>query len=118
MPQTEPKLCLTTLNEVSAVIEAEVKARVCELEQNMRDALKQDFYGQADQYKAAAREMDLLRYKLSSAITAVFLDELNRREETRPAVSSVETFDKPAEVELPEIPASKRTLHVVSNDRN
>ena len=36
-----------------------------------------------------------------------------RRKETRPAVSSVETFEKPAEVELPAIKAKSRTLTVV-----
>ncbi len=116
MAQTPCNIDLHTLNEIGPILDAEVKMRVCELEQQMNDALTKEYFSTASELKAAAREMDLLRYRISSVITAVFLDALEAQETARAEVSNVERFPSPATPSLPEIPAKSRTLHVVSQD--
>lgn len=115
---TEPrKIDLHTLNEIGPIIDAEIKMRVCEIEQQAQEALEQDYLSYAAQLKHAARSIDLLRYSVSHAITAVFLDALGQQEHLRPApTANVETVEATKNVELPEIPAKTRTLYVVPND--
>ena len=109
------KYCLATLNAIGKVVDEEVKNRVRELEQLSSDSLDRDYYSNAAEYKASAREMEVFRYRLSSAITAVFIEALQTQENLRaaPVVSAVESATPVPEVELPAIPAKNRTLAVV-----
>lgn len=69
---------LQTINELELVIKAEFKSRVCELEQQARDAESQDLHSYARELKHAAREVEVFSHRISSAFTACFVDQLDR----------------------------------------
>ena len=60
----------------------------------------------------AARELELFRHDLSSALTHLFIEALRQRELQRPGptVDAVEVIEPTPEVALPEIPAQHRTI--------
>jgi len=54
----------------------------------------------------AAREVEMMRHSLKSALDAVLIDELEL------SVSAIEEVKPIPSVELPEIPANTRTLSI------
>lgn len=81
----------------------------------MEKALNQKLFSYADRLKASASQVDFLRYRLSSAITAVYIATLETNEfaKSAPVRKDVMALVVPAPVELPEIPVKRRTLTVV-----
>ncbi len=69
---------LQTINELQLVLHAEFKSRVCELEQQSRDAESKDLHTCARELRHAAREIEVFGHRVSSAFTAVFIDQLDR----------------------------------------
>ena len=107
---------LHTLNAIQPLIERCLKDRVIELEQSSRDAIQNEYLSTAAELRCAAREIDILRYAVSSVITQEFISALREQELARPAVvasaKEVEVVSSPEEVELPELPAKTRTVDV------
>ena len=87
---------LQTINELQSLIDSLIKERVCDLEMEARNAEEQGFHTSSKQIKHAAREVELLRFQISSAFTAVFMDSLDTM---LPAVKS----EKVTSVELPQL---------------
>ena len=69
---------LQTINELELVIKSEFKSRVCELEQQCRDAEAKDLHSYARELRHAAREVEIFGHRVSSVFTAVFIDQLDR----------------------------------------
>lgn len=69
---------LQTINELELVIKAEFKSRVMELEQQARDAESQDMHSYSRELRHAAREVEVFSYRISTAFTACFIDQLDR----------------------------------------
>lgn len=80
---------LQTINDLEQVIKSEFKSRVCELEQQARDAESMDLHAYARELKHAAREIEVFSYRISTAFTSVFIDTLDQMTpvvERRPSI--------------------------------
>ena len=109
---TNDLLDLATINAVEVVLQRKVKDRVCKLESDEQVALDNDCHEYSKQLRHAARELELFRHDLSSALTHLFIEALRQRELQRPApsVSAVEVIKPTPEVSLPEIPVAHKTV--------
>lgn len=87
---------LSSINELQSVIDSVIKSKVCELEMDAMNASEQGFHDQSKQIKHAAREVELLRWKVHSTFSAVFMDSLDAM---FPSLKS----EKVASVELPNL---------------
>ena len=81
-------------------------------ERHEQVALDNDCHTYSKQFRDGARELDLFRHGLSSALTELFPEALRQQQLPRPAptVSEVEVIEPTPEVSLPEIPAENRAV--------
>lgn len=95
-------LDLATINALSRIAEETVRQQVLKLEQWAADAQSQGMDGYAKQLTHACRELEFISHRITSAFTAVFIEEMDRQLGNLPVVT------RHTEVALPEVPQRTR----------
>ena len=107
-------LDLYTVGEIQEVLRKELQSIVIELETKLHDAKKTEWWSEASKLQQSIYEVSTAKHKVLMTLHAMWAEAAEVAfPHSAIKVEKVETLTSPAEVELPEIPAKKRTLAVV-----